>query len=72
MMAVAVKTVGNFEVDPPVTLFQTHTRQPVSFMDAFSYDVTRDGQRFLINTRLDERNAAPLSVILNWTSEIEK
>jgi hypothetical protein len=72
MMAVAVKTGTNFEAGSPVTLFQTRTRQPVSFMDAFSYDVMGDGQKFLINTRVDERNAAPLSVVLNWASEMEK
>jgi hypothetical protein len=71
-MSVAVKTGSTFEAAPPVTLFQAHPRQPVSFMDAYSYDVTADGQRFLINTRVDEPNAAPLLVILNWTSEVEK
>ncbi len=72
MMAVALKTESNFEAGPPVALFQTHTRQQISFMDVFSYDVTGDGQRFLINTKVDEPNAAPLSVILNWASEMEK
>jgi hypothetical protein len=37
-----------------------------------SYDVSSDGQRFLIATKLDEPNAAPLSVLLNWASEMEK
>jgi len=72
MMAVPVETGSNFEAGPPVTLFQTHTRQPISSMDLFSYDVTADGQKFLINTRVDEPNAAPLSIILNWASELEK
>jgi hypothetical protein len=71
-MAVPVKTAGNFEAGAPATLFQTHTRQPISVMDAFSYDVTSDGQKFLINTRMDDTSAAPLSIILNWTSEMEK
>jgi hypothetical protein len=43
-MVVPVKTAGNFESGVPVTLFQTHTRQQISVMDAFSYDVTADGQ----------------------------
>jgi hypothetical protein len=34
--------------------------------------VTADGQRFLINTKVDEPNVAPLSLILNWTSEMER
>ena len=63
---------GNQLRSPPVALFQTHLRQPISAQDMFSYDVTSDGQMFLINTKVDEPNAAPLSVILNWASEIEK
>jgi len=72
MMAVAAKTDGNFEAASPVTLFQTHLGQPISSFDLVSYDVTADGQKFLINTKVDEPNAAPLSLILNWTSEMER
>ena len=72
MMAVAVKKDSNFEVGPPLALFQTHPRQPFSAIDMVSYDVTRDGQKFLINTKVDEANAAPLSIILHWASEMEK
>jgi eukaryotic-like serine/threonine-protein kinase len=72
MMAVAVKTGASFEASSPVALFQTHRRQPVSSQDVFSYDVSRDGQKFLILTKVDEANAAPLSVLLNWASEMEK
>jgi eukaryotic-like serine/threonine-protein kinase len=72
MMAVAVKTGASFEAGSPAALFQTHRRQPVSSQDHFSYDVSGDGQRFLIATKVDEANAAPLSVLLNWASEMEK
>jgi eukaryotic-like serine/threonine-protein kinase len=72
MMAVAVKTGASFEAGSPVALFQTHRRQPISAQDVFSYDVSGDGQRFLIATKVDEANAAPLSVLLNWASEMEK
>jgi Tol biopolymer transport system component len=72
MMAVAVKTGASFEYSSPVALFQTHRRQPVSSQDVFSYDVSGDGQRFLIATKVDEANAAPLSVLLNWASGMEK
>jgi hypothetical protein len=40
--------------------------------DAFSYDVSADGQKFLINTRVNEPIAPPLAIILNWASEMEK
>jgi len=72
MMAVAVKTGGNFEAGSPQTLFQTHLRQPISAVDRVSYDVTADGQKFLVNTKVDEPNAAPLSVILNWATEMDR
>jgi Tol biopolymer transport system component len=72
MMAVAVKIGNNFEAGPPVTLFQTHMRQPISYQDMFFYDATANGQRLLINTKVDEANAAPLSITLNWASEMER
>jgi len=72
MMAVAVTTGASFKAGSPVTLFQTHRRQPVSFLDVFSYDVSGDGKRFLIATKIDEANTAPLSVLLNWASEMDK
>ncbi len=72
MMAVAVKTGASFEAGSPVALFQTRRRQPVSAQDLFSYDVSGDGQRFLIVSKMDEAHAAPLSILLNWSSEMEK
>jgi len=72
MMAVAVTTGASFKAGSPVALFQTHRRLQVSSLDDFSYDVSGDGQRFLIATKVDEANAAPLSVLLNWVSQMEK
>ena len=71
-MATDVKPGAGFEAGSPSALFQTHPRQPISAMDFFSYDVTADGQKFLVNTRVETSNVAPLSVILNWSSEVEK
>ncbi len=72
MMAVTVKTGTSFESGSPVALFQTYRRQPISAQDVFSYDVGGDGQRFLIATKVNDANAAPLSVFLNWASEMQK
>jgi Tol biopolymer transport system component len=72
IMAVPVNISGGFETGSPAALFQTHLRQPISSMDVVSYDVSADGQRFLVNTKLDEPNPIPLSIILNWASEFEK
>ena len=72
MMSVAVTTGASFEAGSPVALFQTNRRQPVSAQDVFSYDVSSDGQKFLIITKMNEASAAPLSITLNWASEMEK
>jgi len=72
LMAVPVKTGSNFEAGPTVALFQMHARQRSGVMDAFSYDVSADGQRFLLNDRRDESSSSPLSIILNWPAELER
>jgi Tol biopolymer transport system component len=63
VMAVAVKPGASFEAGSPVALFQTHRRQPVSAQDFFSYDVSSNGHRFLILTKVNDSNPAPPSVL---------
>ncbi len=37
------------------------------------FDVTPDGQRFLVNTTLDnESTNNPINWVLNWTAELEQ
>ncbi len=72
LIAVDIKTSPTFEVGSPVPLFSTSPQPPVSALHFFSYDVTSDGQKFLINTRTVTPNAAPVSVLLNWPQEIER
>jgi Tol biopolymer transport system component len=35
------------------------------------YDVTRDGKRFLVNTRTHKEQTAPLTVVTNWPAQLE-
>jgi Tol biopolymer transport system component len=71
MMAAKVTTDPSFRAGSPIALFPTHRRQAVSAMDVSSYDVSADGQKFLILTKVEEANAAPLSILLNWASEMK-
>jgi len=41
-------------------------------MDVVSYDVSADGQKFLVNTKMVDPNPAPMSIILNWRAQMEK
>ena len=72
LMAAEVTAASSFEASSPVALFQVHRRQPVASYDVFSYAVSEDGNRFLIATKVEDAKPAPLSVFLNWTSEMEK
>ena len=72
MMAAPVTTGAHFDAGTPVVLFQGTPRQPVLVYDLFVYDVSRDGQRFLINTQVKQGDGAPMSVILNWPAKLDK
>jgi hypothetical protein len=71
-MAVPVTTGGHFSSGPPVALFQANPRQAVSYIDIFTYDVARDGQKFLIHTDVQPTGEVPLSVLLNWPAKWNK
>jgi len=72
MMAAPVTTGAHFDAGTSVTLFQTTPRQPVLVYDLFVYDVSRDGQRFLINTQVKQAESVPMSVVLNWPAKLNK
>jgi hypothetical protein len=72
MMAVSVGTGSNFDAGTPVALFQSTPRQPVLVYDLFVYDVSRDGQRFLINTPVNQADTHPMSILLNWPAKLNK
>jgi Tol biopolymer transport system component len=70
MMAVALKPSGaTFEFEPPKALFKTRMLTGL-IQSGIEYDVTADGQRFLIGTQVGE--PSPVSVILNWTAGVKK
>ena len=72
MMAAPVTTGANFDVGTPAALFQAAPRQPVSTNDHFVYDVSREGERFLILTQTKQAETAPMSIVLNWTAKLNK
>jgi serine/threonine protein kinase/WD40 repeat protein len=72
IMAVEVKTSPTFEAGTATPLFQTRRRVTVSSTDMFSYDVSADGQRFLVSTDVGEVTSSPLTMVLNWTAGLKK
>jgi hypothetical protein len=71
MMAVPVKTMGSFEAGVPHLLF-TAPADPAFPNLGITYDVTADGQRFLINAAMDGIRTSPITIITNWTSTLAR
>jgi eukaryotic-like serine/threonine-protein kinase len=71
IMAVPV-TEATFNSGAPVALFQASQRALVATSEQVEYDVSQDGQRFLINTSVRNGEIQPMSVVLNWDAELKK
>ena len=72
MMAVPVANEGTFSTGTPATLFQVYGRAQISSSDVFTYDVTRDGKRFIVNRYVKPEHVTPLTIVLNATSGSRK
>ena len=68
-MAVDVTAGATFETGAPKPLFQT---QVVKYDAPNRYSVSADGQRFLVNSPVEEVSQTPITVILNWTSQLKR
>jgi eukaryotic-like serine/threonine-protein kinase len=68
LMAVEVRRGASFEVGVAKVLFDL--RKVNAEYD--TYDVTRDGQRFLFVTSLEQAFATPFTVVLNWAADLRK
>ena len=68
LMAVPVNGESIFATGTPLPLFQIHGRAPISSTDVFTYDVTKDGKRFLVNRYVKSQHVPPLTILLNTAS----
>jgi len=65
LMAVPVNGESIFATGTPAPLFQIHGRAPISSTDVFTYDVAKDGKRFLVNRYVKPEHVPPLTILLN-------
>jgi Tol biopolymer transport system component len=72
MMATPVTIGDHFDTGAPVPLFRARMRAQVAGSELAMYDVTRDGQRFLINTPIEKTEKQPMMVVFNWPAALEK
>jgi dipeptidyl aminopeptidase/acylaminoacyl peptidase len=74
LMAVRINGALELEVGTPVALFDTTIPFPRNdgVLSQRYYDVTADGQRFLINAPKAQTNPSPITVVLNWTAGLKQ
>ena len=65
LTAVPVNGETTFATGTPAPLFQIHGRAPISSTDVFTYDVAKDGKRFLVNRYVKPEHVPPLTILLN-------
>ncbi|MDO8795816.1 MAG: protein kinase [Vicinamibacterales bacterium] len=75
LMAATVNGQGSaFEVGAVHALFEVHRRLAgyLGYGAGSNYDVSPDGQRFLVNAAVSGQTTAPITLIVNWTAALKK
>jgi serine/threonine protein kinase len=72
IMAAEVKPGSVFAAGLPAALFDAGLRPEGLTESRSSFVVTPDGQRFLVNTNAEEAAHIPITVVVNWTSELKR
>ncbi len=69
LMKVDIKMAPEVEIGEPQSLFLTRTKM---FTGLAQYDVSADGQRFLVNTLVEEQDATPITLVQNWSEQLKE
>ena len=69
LMAVPIPASPQWDPGPPRPLFVTAVRRA---SPGQQYAVTKDGNRFLMNSRIQDAVVEPLTVVINWTATLQK
>ena len=72
LMAVEVSDGAGFEAGTPKTLFRIHAKSSSLTGARSVYCAAPDGKRFLVNQLGAETAVSPITVVLNWTSDLSK
>jgi len=65
LMAVEVKTGSKFEAGAPKPLFDTRP-------GGRQFDISPDGRRFLLANVSEDAGHTPMTVVVNWTSQVKR
>ena len=66
----AVTATGSTMVIGKVRPLFTLRPRPAARLDSYAYDVSRNGQRFLVNTLLEETTSRAITEVVNWPATV--
>jgi len=73
MMAVQVEAQPSFSASKPTMLFKREYAASQFPATGIAYDVSSDGQRFLMVKEVEQSSAATqINVVLNWFTELKQ
>jgi hypothetical protein len=73
LMAASVNGQGpSLVVGAVRPLFEVHSSAEESLGYWYVYDVSADGQRFIVNTIVDQKASAPITLVVNWTADLKR
>jgi hypothetical protein len=70
-MACSVKPGSTLQFNTPASLFQTSSHEPITAEEFFTYDVSADGKRFLVNVDAEKPGPHTVDIVLNWISTLK-
>jgi hypothetical protein len=71
LMAATVNSQGpRFEVNRSIALFAARLPPVPNLRSGGRYDVSADGQRFLLGSPVEQAASAPLKIVVNWTADL--
>ena len=71
MSALVTQQGEALTIGDPRPLYKVRLR-PVGRLDAYSYDVHPDGQRFLFDTFVEEATTTGLTLVVSWPATIKQ
>ena len=70
VMAAEIEAGETFQPGVPHMLFRAPGVNPLLPDNFYHYDVSDDGQRFLIDVAAEESQQSPVTIVLNWQAEL--
>ena len=60
------------EINSQGASLEVGTVKPLFEIRPGHYDVTADGQRFLMTTPVEQKASSPITLVINWSADLKR